>query len=148
MSRFRYGLDGDRYVRTMDTRRGSGCRQGAAILRTIPLRRYSGVDVLGQDVSHMPGSANACFCFCFPPPQMIAVVLQNMQGCKARAVVVVPDDRQSWFPLLAVATVRSVPVAAKGGAGTFFRMYHQKGRVSFVFRQRGMRAVEVDFRQK
>ena len=58
----------------------------------------AGVDVLGQDVSHMPGLANACFGFCFPPPQMIAVVLQHMQGCKARAVVVVPDDRQSWAP--------------------------------------------------
>ena len=65
----------------------------------------------------------------------------------ARAVVVVPDDRQSWFPLLAAATVRSVPVAAKGGAGTFFRIYHQKGKVSVVFRQWGMWAVEVDFRQ-
>ena len=108
----------------------------------------AGVDVLGQDVNHMPGSANACFGFCFPPPQMIAVVLQHMQDCKARAVVVVPDDRQSWFPLLAAATVRSVPVAAKGGAGTFFRMHHQKGRESFVFRQWGMRAVEVDFRQE
>ena len=26
------------------------------------------VDILGQDVSHMPGSASACFGFCFPPP--------------------------------------------------------------------------------
>ena len=86
----------------------------------------AGVDVLGQDVSHMPGSANACFGLCFPPSQMIAVVLQHMQGCKARAVVVVPDDSQSWFPLLAAATVRSVPVAAKGGAGTFFCMHHQR----------------------
>ena len=108
----------------------------------------AGVDVLSQDVSHMPGSANACFGFCFPPPQTIAVVLQHIQGCEARAVVVVPVDRQSWFPRLAAATVRSVPVAAKGGAGTFFRMHHQKGRVSFVFRQWGMRAVEVDFRQE
>ena len=79
---------------------------------------------------------------------MIAVVLQHMQGCKARAVVVIPDDRQSWFSLLAAATVRSVPAAAKGGAGTFFRMHHQKGRVSFVFQQWGMRAVEVDLRQE
>ena len=58
--------------------------------RAIPLySRYdadgaAGVDVLGQDVSHMTGSANACFGFCFPPPQMITVVLQHMQGCKAR----------------------------------------------------------------
>ena len=79
---------------------------------------------------------------------MIAVVLQHMQGCKARAVVVVPDDRQSWFPLRGAAIARSVPVAAKGGAGTFFRMHHQKRRVSFVFRKWGMQAVEVDVRQE
>ena len=72
-----------------------------------------GVGLLGQDVSHMPGSANACFGFCFPPLQMVTVVLPHMQSCKVRAVVVAPDDRQSWFSLLAAATVRSVPVAAK-----------------------------------
>ena len=94
----------------------------------------AGVDVLDQYVSHMPDSANACFDFCFPPPQMVAVVLQHMQGCKARAVVMVPVDRQPWFPLLAAVIVRSIPVAANVGADTFFRMHHQKGRVSFVFR--------------
>ena len=62
------------------------------------------VDVHGQNVRHMPGLANACFGFGFPPPQMVSVVLQHMQRCKARAVVVVPDDRQSWFPVLAAAT--------------------------------------------
>ena len=77
----------------------------------------AGVDVLDQDVSHTPGSANACFSLCFPLPQMVTVVLQNMQGCKVRAVVVIPGDRQSWFPPLAATTVRSVPVAAKEGAG-------------------------------
>ena len=35
----------------------------------------AGVDVLGQDVSHMPGSANARFVLCFPSPQMVAVGL-------------------------------------------------------------------------
>ena len=40
----------------------------------------------------------------------------------------VPDDRQSWFPLLAAATVRSVPVAAKGGAGTFFPYASSEGK--------------------
>ena len=38
----------------------------------------AGVDVLGQDVSHMPESANACFGLCFPPPHTVAVVLQHM----------------------------------------------------------------------
>ena len=84
----------------------------------------AGVDVLGQDVSHMPGSANACTGFCFPPRQMVTVVLEHMQSYKARAVVVVPDNRQPWFPRLTAATVRSVPVATRGGAGTFFRMHH------------------------
>ena len=79
---------------------------------------------------------------------MVAVVLQHMQGCKASAVVVVPGDRQPRFPLLAAATARSVPVVAKGVASTFFRMHHQKERMSFVFRQWSMRAVEVDFRQE
>ena len=55
----------------------------------------AGVGVLGHDVSHMPDSSNACFGFGFLPPQMFAVVLQHMQGYKARAVVVVPDDKQS-----------------------------------------------------
>ena len=51
---------------------------------------------------------------------MVAVVLQHMQSYKARAaVVVVPDDGQSGFPVLATATVRSVLVTAEGGAGTF-----------------------------
>ena len=35
----------------------------------------AGDDVLGQEVSQILGSANGCFCFCFPPPQMVAVVL-------------------------------------------------------------------------
>ena len=77
----------------------------------------AGVNVLDQDVSHMPGSANKFFGLCFPSLQMVAVVPQHMQGCKARAVAVVPVDRQPWLPLLAAATVRSVSVAAKGGAG-------------------------------
>ena len=105
----------------------------------------AGVDVLDQGVSRMPGSVNACFGFYFPPPQMVVVVLQYTQDCKARAVVVV-DARQSWFPLLAAVTVRSVPIAAKG-TGTFFRMHHQKEEVPFVFRQWGMRTIDADFRQ-
>ena len=108
----------------------------------------AGVGILGQDVSHIPGSANTCFGFCFPPPQMVAVALQHMRSCKARAVVVVPDDRQSWFPLLPAATVRSVPVAAKSDTGKFFRIYHQKRKVSFVFRQWDILAVKMDFRQE
>ena len=87
------------------------------------------VDVLGQDVSHMPGSANACFGSCFPPPQMVAVVLQHMQSCKAKAMAVVPDARKSWFPLPAAATVRSVPVAAKGAQALLSVSTTRKGKL-------------------
>ena len=63
---------------------------------------------------------------------MVAVLLQHMQGCKARAVVVVSDDKQSWFPLLAAATVRSVPVAGKGGQVHFFVCTTRKGKCHSV----------------
>ena len=53
----------------------------------------------------------------FPATTNDRLVLQHMQGCEARAVVVVLEDRQSWFPLLAAATVRSAPLAEKAGAG-------------------------------
>ena len=117
VGRFRYGPEGT------SVHRISGVGRDAD--RALPFySRYhtagtAGVDVFSQDLSHMPGSANACFGYCFPPPQMVAVVLQHMQSCKARAVVVVPDGTQSSFPLLAAATVWSVPVAAKGGAVRF-----------------------------
>ena len=50
-----------------------------------------------------------------------------MQGGKAGAVVVVPDGKQSWFPLLAAATVRSVPVAAKEVQVRFYVCTTRKG---------------------
>ena len=105
-----------------------------------------GIDVLSQDVSRLPNSSQPCFGFCFPPTTMVGVVLQHIAECRARAVVVVPDQRQSWFPLLSNATKRSFRVAGPGDTSAMFRVHHQRGKVPFAFKRWGMRAVEVDFR--
>lgn len=103
------------------------------------------VDALGQDLSKMPGSTDPCFGFCFPPTTIVGVVLQRLSECRARAVVVVPDLRKSWYPLLKDATVRSVVLSQPAEESVFFRMDHRRGQVSFSFRRWAMRAVEVNF---
>ena len=87
-------------------------------------------DVLGQDVSHMPSFANACFGLCFAPSPMVAVVLP-LEILRSQSGGSGPDDRQA-SPRLAAATVRWVPVAARRVAGSFFRMHHQKGKAVFL----------------
>ena len=58
----------------------------------------AGVDVLSQNVKRMPTSQRECFGFCFPLTNMVGVLLQYLDECGARAVVVLPDQKQSWFP--------------------------------------------------
>ena len=69
----------------------------------------------------------------------------NLQSCAARAVELVPDDRQAWFLLLQDATVRSCCVAVRGDEPQFLRAHHKNGRVPFKLNHWGMRALEVDF---
>ena len=45
--------------------------------------------------------------------------MQHLAECHAHAVVVVPDTRPYWFPLVQLATVRSVFVAPRNGKGVF-----------------------------
>lgn len=108
----------------------------------------SGVDVFSQDISVMPNKSRKCFGFCFPPLTMVGIVLQRMEERRAHAVVVVPDQKFQWFTKLAGATVRSQWVSAPGEDGKFFRLHHQKNRVPYRFHTWGMRAVEVDFRER
>ena len=108
----------------------------------------AGIDVLSYDVSHMPESSQTCFGFCFPQPSLVGVVLTHMCKCAARAVIVVPNTRSSWFPMMAGAQVRSVHIASTGDASQFFRVHHQRGAEPYFFGRGGMRAVEVDFRRK
>lgn len=79
---------------------------------------------------------------------MVGVVLQRMAECGARAVVVVPDQQHTWYPMLADATVRSYTIANQAEGSVFYRMHHQRGKVSFAFKRWAMRAVEVNFADK
>ena len=105
----------------------------------------AGVDVLSQNVKRMPTSQRECFGFCFPPANMVGVLLQHLDECGARAVVVPPDQKQSWFPGVASATVQSRRLSAPGGTSPFFRVHHQRGSERFLFKKLGMLAVEVNF---
>lgn len=121
--------------------------------KDVPLPFYSrfhtqgcaGVDVLSQDLRHRPGSSEACYGFVFPPTAMVGVVLQRLAECKARAVVVVPDVQSTWYPMLAEAAVRTLPLSGKGEAGVFFRMHHHKGKSTYAFKRWAMKAVDLDF---
>eukprot|EP00752_Nemacystus_decipiens_P016750 g14988.t1 len=81
--------------------------------RGLPLRFFSqcscvgtaGADVLAQDVSVLPGTQGEAFGFCFPPPVMVGPVLQHLRECQAHAVLLAPDTKAFWFPLLKSATM-------------------------------------------
>ena len=73
-------------------------------------------------------------------------MLAHICKCQARAVIVVPNTRASWFPMIEGAGVRSVQIASQGADSQFLRVHHQRGAEPYTFGQGGMRAVEVDFR--
>ena len=73
-------------------------------------------------------------------------MLAHIRKCEARAVIVVPNTRASWFPMIEGAGVRSVQIASQGMGSQFFTVHHQRGAEPYRFGGGGMRAVEVDFR--
>ena len=74
-------------------------------------------------------------------------MLAHISKCEARAVIVVPNTRASWFPIIEEAGVRSVQIASQGVDSQFFRVHHQRGAEPYTFGRGGMRAVEVDVRE-
>lgn len=109
----------------------------------------AGVDVLTHNVRFMPGSdREECFGFCFPPSSMVGVFLQHLEECQARALLVVPDQKQYWFPRMASATTKSRTLSTSKGASPFFRVHHQRGSERFQFKRSDMLAVIVDFTRK
>ena len=80
----------------------------------------AGVDVLTQNVKFMPESSAECFGFCFPPTNMVGAMLQHLEECQARAVIVVPNQKQSWFPRLARGWVKSRTLSNQGGKSPFY----------------------------
>ena len=106
----------------------------------------AGVDVFSHNLSHMPGSLQKCFGYCFPQPSLVGVVLAHVSKCEARAVIVMPNTRASWFPMIEGAGVHSVQIASQGAGSQLFRVHHQRGVEPYTFGRGRMRAVEVDFR--
>ena len=78
-----------------------------------------GSDVLAQDVCRLPRTGEKAFGYYFSPPAMVGHVVQHLAECHAHAVVVVPDTRAYWYPLVQQAMVCSLDVALKGMFGFF-----------------------------
>ena len=123
---------------------------GGLIRRRLPFySRFhtngtAGIDVFSHNVNHMPGPLRNDFCCCFPQPSLVGVVLSHISKYEARAVIVVPSTRASWFPMIEGAGVRSVQIASQGEDSQYFRVHHQRGAEPYTFGRGVMRAVEVD----
>ena len=68
-------------------------RQNLPFYSWFHTNNTAGVDVFSHNVSHMPGSLQKCFGYCFPQPSLVGVVLVHICKCQARAVIVVPNTR-------------------------------------------------------
>ena len=81
----------------------------------------------------MPGSLLTRFDYCFLQPSLVGIVLPHMSKCEARAVIVVPNTRASWFQMIEGAGVRSVQIVSKGKESQFFKIHHQRGAEPYTF---------------
>ena len=76
---------------------------------------------------------------------MVGVLISHVQACCARVVIIVPDTKVPWFPLLRSTLIRSKMVVTKADPNVFFRAHHSRGTIPVVFQKWGMIAVELDF---
>ena len=113
-------------------------RQKLSFYPRFHTNNTAGVDVFSHDVSHMPGS------LLFSQPSLVGVVLAHIRKCEARAVIVVPNTRAAWFPMIEGAGVRSVQTTSQGAGSQFFKVHHHRGAEPYTLGREGMRAVEVD----
>lgn len=74
----------------------------------------------------------------------VGVLISYLLACPARAVLIVPDTRAPWFPVMKSATVRSQSMATKADPNVFSRIHHSGGRVRVVFHKCDIRAVGVN----
>ena len=75
--------------------------------------------MFAHDVSFAPGTSAPAVGFCFPPPIMAGHIVQHLVECEARALSLLPDVKAYWFPLVQLAAVRSIEVAAVAEKGCF-----------------------------
>ena len=79
----------------------------------------AGTDVLAQDVSIVLDTTVPAFGFWFPPPVMAGHTVQHRAECKAHAVVLLPDVKAYWFPVVQLGEARSITVAPVAATGCF-----------------------------
>ena len=108
--------------------------------------RSSGVDVLAQDFSRVPIPGEQAFGCCFPPPVMAGHIVEHLAECQAHDVIIVPDTRAYWFPLVQQATVQSLEVAPRAASGYFKRPSQDGVPRELQYPKWAMRAYEVDVR--
>ena len=114
------GGGGDMDLMATDTSAQRAPIGGGLIRRRLPFyprfhtNGTAGVDIFSHNVNHMSGPLRKCFCCCLPQPSLVGVVLAYTSKCEARAVIVVPNTRASWFPMIEGAGVRSVQIAPQG----------------------------------
>lgn len=93
-------------------------------------RKHSaGVDVLAQNLALVRSSQDEGFGFCFPPPSMVGMMLQQLEDCRARAVVIVSAEKGAWYSWLRPGAVPERLVAPAGNSGAFIGDHHIRGTI-------------------
>ena len=119
---------------------------GTARFLSVRLCGSAGADVFAHDVSLVPDTGVPAVGFCFPPPIMAGHILQHLAECEARAVVLLPDVKAHWFPLVQLAAVRSIEVAAVVEEGCNQLPSPDGGLKSWRYPRWRMIAYALDFR--
>ena len=108
----------------------------------------AGTDVLAQDVSIVPGTTVPTLGSRFPPPVMAGHIVRHLAECKAHGVVLLPDAKAYWFPVVQLAEVKSITVAPVAATGCFQCPSPKGGLRNWWYNRWGMVAYKVDFRSR
>ena len=94
----------------------------------------------------MSGTRAPAFRFCFSPPNHgTSHGMQHQAECRVHAVILLPDVKAYWFPLVELATVRSIEVAPVASAGCFQWPSPDGGLRNWRYPRWGVVVYEVDF---
>ena len=96
----------------------------------------------------MSGTRAPAFRFCFSPPNHgTSHGMQHQAECRVHAVILLPDVKAYWFPLVELATVRSIEVGLVATAWYFQWPSPGGALMGLRYPRWGMVAYEVEFRR-
>lgn len=125
--------------------RGTGEQRRLPFYSRYQCESSAGVNVFRHHVAVNSGGQEAAVGYSFSPPVMVEHIVQHMAECKAHAVVIISDVRDHWFQRVQRATARSLGLP---NIDSFGFLHHQGGVRDHVYVRYGMRAAEVDFRNR